>query len=271
MAKVQIPQADEQQRLLANLLTQMSADRIPLPRFWYLPRGEKAAVIMTGDDHGGAQTAQHFDRFVTRSPAGCSVADWRVRARDVRTSSSRRCPNAEATSLPGHGFEVALHLNTGCENYDCPRWRRTGTEQLLGVLEHLPGYRRRRRPTARTASSGATGPASAEPRRANGDPARHELLLLAGQLGAEPARRVHRLGLPDALRRHRRRADRRLPGGDADHRRVGRRLLGAHRDALGQRDRQGLLRRVHDELPHRRRPDQRARSSSTRRGRVACR
>ena len=33
------PQADEQQRLLVNLILEMNADRKPLPRFWYLPRG----------------------------------------------------------------------------------------------------------------------------------------------------------------------------------------------------------------------------------------
>ena len=33
--KVAIPQADEQQRLLANLMTAMTLDRAPLPRFWY--------------------------------------------------------------------------------------------------------------------------------------------------------------------------------------------------------------------------------------------
>src|SRR5262249_54402203 len=49
--KVAIPQADEQQRLLANLVTGMNLDNLPMPRFWYLPRGEKAAVVMTGDDH----------------------------------------------------------------------------------------------------------------------------------------------------------------------------------------------------------------------------
>ena len=39
--KVAIPQADEQQRLLANLITQMNLDRKPLPRFWYFPRGTR--------------------------------------------------------------------------------------------------------------------------------------------------------------------------------------------------------------------------------------
>ena len=37
LTKVAIPQADEQQRLLANLIGFMNADRKPLPRFWYLP------------------------------------------------------------------------------------------------------------------------------------------------------------------------------------------------------------------------------------------
>ena len=45
--RIRIPQADEQQRLLANLITHMNLDRTPLPRLWYLPRGEKAAVVLT--------------------------------------------------------------------------------------------------------------------------------------------------------------------------------------------------------------------------------
>ena len=44
--KVAIPQADEQQRLLANLITQMNLDVIPLPRFWYFPHGVK--VMQSG-------------------------------------------------------------------------------------------------------------------------------------------------------------------------------------------------------------------------------
>ncbi len=37
LSRVAIPQADEQQRLLANLIVTMSAERLPLPRIWYLP------------------------------------------------------------------------------------------------------------------------------------------------------------------------------------------------------------------------------------------
>ena len=35
----------------------MNLDKAPLPRFWYLPRGEKAAMILTGDDHGYGGTS----------------------------------------------------------------------------------------------------------------------------------------------------------------------------------------------------------------------
>lgn len=45
--KVAIPQADEQQRLLANIISTVNDDRKPLPRFWYFPRNEKAVVVMT--------------------------------------------------------------------------------------------------------------------------------------------------------------------------------------------------------------------------------
>ena len=47
--KVDIPQADKQQRLLANLIqAQQRTTSKPLPRFWYLPRGERAAARHDG-------------------------------------------------------------------------------------------------------------------------------------------------------------------------------------------------------------------------------
>ena len=112
-AKVAIPQADEQQRLLANLITLMNADRMPLPRFWYLPRGEKAVVVMSGDDHspGNAPggTAFAFDRFKELSPPGCNVAAWEC----VRSSSyvypDSTLTNAQAAAYVAEGFEVGLH------------------------------------------------------------------------------------------------------------------------------------------------------------------
>ena len=115
--KIAIPQADEQQRLLVNLMTLMERDRMPLPRFWYLPRGEKAAVVMSGDDHGPPQapggTASMFDRYKQLSAPGCSVAQWEC----VRTTSyvfgGVPLTNAQAAGYQADGFEVALHPQVG--------------------------------------------------------------------------------------------------------------------------------------------------------------
>ncbi|HWM08641.1 MAG TPA: hypothetical protein VNO82_04835, partial [Solirubrobacteraceae bacterium] len=117
--KIAIPQADEQQRLLVNLITLMERDRLPIPHFWYLPRGEKAVVVMSGDDHspqGPGGTASHFERYKTLSPAGCNVARWEC----VRSTSylypSATLTNAQAQSYLASGFEVALHPQVG----SCP-------------------------------------------------------------------------------------------------------------------------------------------------------
>ena len=109
--KVAIPQADEQQRLLANLITRMNADRLPLPRFWYLPRGEKAAVVMTGDDHASSNpngTPANSTRS-GREPARLLGRRLGVRARHLVRVPRRR---SRDEGLQGAGFEFGLHLAT---------------------------------------------------------------------------------------------------------------------------------------------------------------
>jgi hypothetical protein len=124
LARVQVPSADEQQRLLANLIIGMQQDRMPLPRFWYLPWGLKAAVVMTGDDHANSVDASQgqtegtvgqFTRYQNvYSAPGCSLADWQC----VR-STSYLFPGAQITdqqvaNFQAAGFEVGLHLwNSG--------------------------------------------------------------------------------------------------------------------------------------------------------------
>ena len=43
--KVAIPQADELQRLLGNMILSMNTDKRPLPRFWYFPNMKKAVGL----------------------------------------------------------------------------------------------------------------------------------------------------------------------------------------------------------------------------------
>jgi hypothetical protein len=147
--KVAIPQADEQQRLLANLVTQMTADRLPMPRFWYFPRGERAVVVMTGDDHTGGGTVEHFDRFRALSPPGCSVAGWDC----VRSTSYVYAINemtaAQVQAYQAQGFEIGLHVNTGCGDFTEDSLRSDWGAQLPDLMDNWPGVLESPR-TART-------------------------------------------------------------------------------------------------------------------------
>jgi fibronectin type 3 domain-containing protein len=106
-SKISVPQADEQQRLLVNMIESMAR---PVPRYWYLPRMLKAALVLTGDDHAVGGTAGRFDQEIAQSPAGCSVALWQC----IRSTSyiypASPLTNAQAASYVAQGFEVALHV-----------------------------------------------------------------------------------------------------------------------------------------------------------------
>ena len=139
-SRVHIPQADEQQRLLANLITQMNFERTPVPRFWYLPRGEKAAFVMSGDDHGSAAgTAGHFETFKALSPAGCSVADWECIRGTSYVFPGSGLSSAAADAYQAQGFEVALHLNTGCSDFTPASLSDNWAQQLPQFRAQYPG------------------------------------------------------------------------------------------------------------------------------------
>jgi hypothetical protein len=135
--RIQIPQADEQQRLLANLVTEMSST--PLPRFWYFPRGLKAVVVMTGDDHAGGGTAGQLETFEDESAPGCSVADWQC----IR-STSYMYPNSPITDadvrrFQAAGFELGLHLSTNCQDFDDATLESDWADQLPAFHSSWPG------------------------------------------------------------------------------------------------------------------------------------
>jgi hypothetical protein len=141
--KVAIPQADEQQRLLANLIEQMNLDRAPLPRFWYLPSGSKAAVVLSGDDHGNGGTIGQFNTYEAASPAGCSVGDWEC----VRSTSyvypSTPLSDDQVAGYQAAGFEIALHLHVTGPSPECNNPTPAGlstdlTNQLADVAAKWP-------------------------------------------------------------------------------------------------------------------------------------
>lgn len=138
LAKVAIPQADEQQRLLANMILHMSRDRLPLPRFWYLPRGHRAVVLMTGDDHGSGGTVQRFDTYLTQSPAGCSLDDWECLRASSYIYPGTAISDAQALAFHNQGFEVGVHVNTGCSNWTQASLDADYATQIAQVSAQLP-------------------------------------------------------------------------------------------------------------------------------------
>jgi hypothetical protein len=130
-SKIAIPQADEQQRLLANLILVMNSARKPLPRFWYLPRGLKATVVMTGDDHGNGGTVSRFNQFLGASPVSCIVENWECpRYTSYVYPSTPPLSNSLAGFFESRGFEIALHVNTGCADYTLSSLATFYTDQL---------------------------------------------------------------------------------------------------------------------------------------------
>jgi hypothetical protein len=113
---IEIPQADVQQRLLANLIIISNSDKKPLPRFWYLPRGLKAVIVMTGDDHGHGGTIGRFRSYQRKSPDGCSLENWEC----IRATSNifvGSIASTQAAYFSRQGFEIGLHVYTGCADW----------------------------------------------------------------------------------------------------------------------------------------------------------
>ena len=55
--RIAIPQADEQMRLLSQLVSAMLSDVLPLPRLWYFPSTAEGMLIATGDAHQSPASA----------------------------------------------------------------------------------------------------------------------------------------------------------------------------------------------------------------------
>ena len=117
LEKIGIPQADEQQRLLANLI--LSAAGAPLPRFWYLPGDKRAAIVMTGDDHATAGgTATLFAKLAAQSPAGCRLAAWECLRATAYLTPGAAMSAEQAEQFRKLGFELGVHVDTNCRNQD---------------------------------------------------------------------------------------------------------------------------------------------------------
>lgn len=116
-AKAHIPQADEQQQLLVNMMLTMDKPQTPLPRFWILPHGYKSAVVMTEDDHGTSDTSYGiFNDLLNVSATNCSVVDWQCARGGSLLYTSSGLTSTQANTAQALGFAMGVHVQTGCNN-----------------------------------------------------------------------------------------------------------------------------------------------------------
>jgi hypothetical protein len=139
--KVAIPQADEQQHLLTNIVIKGNADKKPLPKFWFLPSGVKAAVVMTGDDHASGGTAGRFDQYKAmsndNSPLG--VKNWNA----IRGSSyifpATPLTNTQAIAYEADNFDISVHTHTDCADWTPISLNNYYDDQIQQWTARFPG------------------------------------------------------------------------------------------------------------------------------------
>lgn len=116
--KITIPQADENMRLLSNLIAYLTYDATPLPKFWYFPNGAKAVLVMAADDHGtGSGTRDSFDRMLALSPKGCDPTKWECARATSWMYETSGMVDRQAATYAAQGFDIGSHVSTYCHNW----------------------------------------------------------------------------------------------------------------------------------------------------------
>jgi hypothetical protein len=145
--KIQIPQADELQHFLTNIILLQNLHRKPLPHLWMLPRGLKAVVVMTGDDHniksnsGFTGTPGRFNdyRLMSRDNSMRAVDNWKAIRATSYVYDNIKMSNDTVVYYQSLGFEVAFHPTTQCINYTWTSLTNDMTSQLSKLEAQLPG------------------------------------------------------------------------------------------------------------------------------------
>jgi hypothetical protein len=132
-----VPQADEHQRLLANLI--LTTAPMPLPRYWYLPGTRRAAIVMVGDDHATRDgTATLFARMRDESADGCRLEQWECLRATALLTLGTSIPPAVVDSFHEQGFEFGVHVDTDCANQDAARLEQTLRKQIRDFRRKYP-------------------------------------------------------------------------------------------------------------------------------------
>ena len=165
------------------------------------PSGRKAVIVHALDDHNtGSGTRETFDKLDARSPAGCSVADWPCLRATSWGYTGISLTDAQAADYQARGFELGVHVNTNCQDWTPASLQAAFANDLPAYFVDLPVRGAAAQQPHALHRLERLGDA-AQGRAGARHPLRHELLLLAGELGRRPAGLLHGLGDSDALRR----------------------------------------------------------------------
>ena len=99
--RASVPQADEQQRLLANIVESFGQQTTPIPRAWYFPSANtRSVLIVTGDDHGRQDSVfQNYASIVEQY--GGDMSFYLARFGALTPSTLR--------ALQSRGHELTIH------------------------------------------------------------------------------------------------------------------------------------------------------------------
>jgi hypothetical protein len=156
--KVAIAQADEQQRLLANMI--VGSARKPLPRFWYFPEGKKAVVVTTGDEQDGSAPSRWDTSWTFTSPV------WSASGLFTGSAMPMRLSAADGKVLDV--YQAVAQVDGAGQSVDALLDRALGAEGYYGAFAVRP---------ANAAAAGRASANAAATARARGVP-----VLTTGQL-----------------------------------------------------------------------------------------
>ncbi len=157
---------------------------------------------MTGDDHANGGTVSRFNQYLGfGNNTAQDVQDWRaIRGTSYIYSSFSTgvLSDAQASSFNAQGFEISLHLNTGCFNYSQSSLLSDFTAQFPEFTGKYPSLQQS--VTHRThCLAWSDWSFEAEGGEPAGHQAEYGLLLLAGFLGTKPAGHVYGQWYADAF------------------------------------------------------------------------
>mgnify|MGYP000897045375 CR=1 FL=1 len=119
---IPVPQADEQQRLLARLIQAQLSATAPLPQLWYFPGSAKTMLVLTGDAHANPQS--YYDLVLNSVGArGGGITVYITRGGDIAGNDMYvQTRRAQGHEFGIHPYGVPEYANLAAGYADYSAW-----------------------------------------------------------------------------------------------------------------------------------------------------